>query len=77
MIGYYKDPSETKKVKAKNMIYTCDIGFYDKDGYIYILGRKKNVIIVTGLNVYPEQIEVLLENCQYISEASVYAENKL
>lgn len=41
MIGYYKDPSETKKVKAKNMIYTCDIGFYDKDGYIYILGRKK------------------------------------
>lgn len=77
MIGYYKNPFETKKVKVRNMIHSGDIGFFDKQGYIYIIGRQKNIIVVRGINIYPEQIESILENCEYIKEAKVYAENKL
>lgn len=77
MLCYYNNPQETQKIKIKNKLYTGDIGYFDKQGFLYIIGRKKNIINVMGLNVYPEEVEDVLERCEYVKECLVYAENKL
>jgi len=72
MLGYYNDPEGTKNTFADGYFLTGDYGFIDKDGFIYIRGRKKNVIVTrNGKNIYPEDIEVLYENSQIISEIVV------
>lgn len=72
MVGYYKNPEETVKVLKDGWLYTGDIGYLD-DGFIYITGRSKNVIITSnGKNVFPEEIEGYLCRSKYISEAMVY-----
>ena len=72
MKGYYKRPEETKKVIKDDWLYTGDLGMIDADGYLYVVGRIKNVIITGGLNVYPEEIEKIL--CEYpdVKEAIVF-----
>ena len=59
MVGYYNNPEATAAVFTDDGWFkTGDIGYMDKDGYIYITGRKKNVIILSnGKNVFPEEIE--------------------
>ena len=74
MMGYYEDEEETKKViDADGYFRSGDIGYIDKDGFIFITGRSKNVIVTqNGKNIYPEEIEMLLEKLDEIKEVMVY-----
>jgi long-chain acyl-CoA synthetase len=75
MMGYYKNPQLTKEVFDGDWFKTGDIGFIDSDGFLHIVGRKKNVIISrTGENVYPEEIEDILNRSPYIMESLIYGE---
>ena len=74
MLGYYKNEEETKKVIRDGWFYTGDLGKIDKDGFIFISGRKKNVIVLSnGKNVFPEEIESLISQCDAIKECIVYS----
>ena len=73
MLGYYEDEAETAKVLKDGYFHSGDIGKIDDNGYIYITGRSKNVIVTqNGKNIYPEEIELLLGDVQEISEVMVY-----
>lgn len=77
MKGYYKDPEETAKVIEDGWIHTGDVGYCDENGYYYITGRKKNVIILSnGENVNPEEIEAEFGKCPDILECMVYGSVK-
>ena len=79
MLGYYKNEEETAKVLSEDGWFkTGDYGYVDKEGYLYITGRKKNVIVLQGgKNVFPEEIEEYLENVPVIEEVVVIGdENK-
>ncbi len=73
MLGYYKNEDATAAVFTEDGWFkTGDIGFLDKDGYITITGRKKNVIILSnGKNVFPEELEEHLSHCPLIRESVV------
>ncbi len=72
MIGYLDDPDNTNKALKDGWFYTGDMGRIDKDGYLFITGRKKNVIVLgNGKNVFPEEIEQLLYESNAISECIV------
>lgn len=73
MLGYYKNPEETAKVIKDGWFYTGDQGYIDEEKFIYITGRKKNVIIASnGKNVFPEELEYYLSKSKYISESMVW-----
>lgn len=74
MLGYYEDEEETKKsIDSNGYFHSGDIGYIDNDGYIYITGRSKNVIVTqNGKNIYPEEIELLLYKIDEIKECMVY-----
>jgi len=75
MLGYYKNPTQTKEVFENGWFKTGDIGKIDEDGFLHISGRKKNVIISkSGENVYPEELEDLLNRSPYVLECLVYGE---
>jgi len=77
MLGYYNDPEATAEVIKDGWFYTGDSGFIDKDGFLHITGRKKNVIITgNGKNVFPEEIETLLNRSLYIKESLVYGKGQ-
>ena len=57
MLGYYKKEEETKKNFVNDWMRTGDVGYRDKDGYYFIVGRKKEMIISGGENIYPKEIE--------------------
>lgn len=71
MKGYYKKSEETVKVIKNGWLHTGDIGSFDDDGYLYVAGRIKNVIITGGLNIYPEEIEEVLRSYPDVEEAIV------
>ena len=77
MLGYYEDEEATKDVITEDgYFHSGDIGYIDKDGYIYITGRIKNVIVTqNGKNIYPEEIEMLLEKIPTIKEVMVYGKS--
>lgn len=74
MLGYYKDEERTAEViDDENWFHTGDIGYLDSDNYVFITGRKKNVIIATnGKNVFPEELESYLLGVPYIEECMVW-----
>ncbi len=73
MLGYYKMPEETAKVIKDGWFYTGDQGYVDDEDFIYITGRKKNVIIASnGKNVFPEELEYYLSRSSYIAESMVW-----
>ncbi len=73
MKGYYNKPEETKKVIKDGWFYTGDLGYIDEEGFIHITGRAKEVIVLeSGKNVYPEDIEIELLKSPYILEVGVF-----
>lgn len=77
MKGYYKNPEETAKVMEEGWIHTGDVGYCDEDGYYYITGRLKNIIILSnGENICPEEIEAKLYSCEDVTECMVYGDGK-
>ncbi len=75
MLGYYNNPEATAEVFDKDgYFHTGDYGKLDEEGWIYITGRKKNLIILSnGKNVYPEEIEADLQKVEGVCEVVVYA----
>lgn len=73
MLGYYNMPEETARVVKDGWFYTGDQGYVDEEDFIYITGRKKNVIIASnGKNVFPEELEYYLARSPYIAESMVW-----
>jgi len=73
MKGYYKNEKATREVFYDGWFLTGDIGYFDEDGYLYITGRKKAVIVTKGgKNIYPEEIENKLTESPYIEEVLVF-----
>ncbi|MDD4565072.1 MAG: AMP-binding protein [Eubacteriales bacterium] len=74
MLGYYNMPEKTNEVLREGWFYTGDLGFLDAEGWLYITGRKKNVIVTkTGKNIYPEEVEYYINRNIYIQESLVHA----
>ena len=72
--GYYKNKEETEKAITDGWFHSGDLGYFDKDGFLYLTGRSKNLIITgNGKNVYPEEIETLINKIGYVNESMVYA----
>ena len=71
MKGYYKQPAATEDVLVDGWLHTGDIANYDKDGYVYITDRKKDLIICGGYNVYPREVEEVLYKHPMVAEACV------
>lgn len=77
MLGYYEDEEATKEAifeeDGERWFHSGDVGYLDKDGFLYITGRSKNVIVTqNGKNIYPEEIELLLSKHTEIKECMVY-----
>lgn len=71
MKGYYKNPEATREVLQNGWLHTGDLGRFDEDGYLYIVGRKKDLIIRGGQNIYPQQIENVLSKLAMVEECCV------
>lgn len=72
MQGYYKRPQETAAVLKDGWLYTGDIGFLDEDGFLTIVDRKKDMIIASGYNIYPKEIdEILFEHSKILEACAV------
>lgn len=71
MAGYYKDPEETQRVMRDGWLYTGDLGRFDEEGFLYIVGRKKEMIKVAGQIVYAPEVEAALMKHPQVIEAAV------
>ena len=77
MLGYYEDEKRTKETIIDGWFHTGDLGKIDKDGYLYITGRCKSVIVTkNGKNIYPEEVEYYLNDNPLISESLVLGVQK-
>lgn len=77
MLGYYKNDEETKKAIQDGWFHTGDLGRVDKNGYLYITGRCKSVIVTkNGKNIYPEEVEYYLNDNPLVSESLVLGIHK-
>lgn len=73
MIGYYENDEETNKVLKDGWFYTGDLGYIDKDGFIFITGRQKNMIVLkNGKKIFPEEIETLVNRIDLVEECMVF-----
>ncbi|GIV97559.1 MAG: long-chain-fatty-acid--CoA ligase [Herpetosiphonaceae bacterium] len=72
MLGYWNRPVETAQVLRNGWFYTGDIGRVDEQGYVYIVDRSKDMINVSGLKVYPVEVENVLYGHPAVAEAAVY-----
>lgn len=73
MLGYYEMPEITKEVLKDGWFYTGDLGYFDKDGYLFITGRNKNMIVLkNGKKVFPEELETLVNRLELVEESMVF-----
>lgn len=73
MLGYYRDDDATREALKNDWLHTGDYGYFDQDGFLYVSGRKKSVIITkNGKNIFPEEVEFYLTESEYIEEALVH-----
>lgn len=71
MAQYWKKPEETKEALVDGWLYTGDLGYYDRKAYIYLVDRKKDMVITGGENVYPREIEEVLYGHPAVQELAV------
>lgn len=71
MKGYWNQPEETEKALVDGWLRTGDVGHHDTDGYFYITDRKKDMLLVNGINVYPREIEEVIYQFPSVKEAAV------
>ena len=77
MLGYYKNDEANKEAFRDGYFMTGDIGYVDRDGFVFITGRKKSVIVLkNGKNIYPEEIEALINKIPLVKESMVYGAPK-
>jgi long-chain acyl-CoA synthetase len=72
MQGYFRNEPATKEVLVRGRLHTGDMGFIDEEGFVYIVGRKKDIIISGGINVYPPEIENVLRMHSGIVDCAVF-----
>ena len=73
MLGYYENEEETNKVLKDGWFYAGDLGYMDKDGFIFITGRQKNMIVLkNGKKVFPEEVETLVNRIDIVEECMVF-----
>lgn len=73
MLGYFDDEEANKEIFRDGWLLTGDLAYIDKEGFIFITGRKKNVIVLkNGKNVYPEEIETLINKIPIVKESMVF-----
>jgi long-chain acyl-CoA synthetase len=72
MPGYFKQPDLTKETIINGWLYTGDMGYVDEDGFLYLVDRKKDMMISGGVNVYPRDIEEIIVKHPAVLEAAVY-----
>lgn len=77
MAGYYEDSSATSETLIDGWLHTGDLAEIDDDGFIFLRGRAKNVIVLkNGKNIYPEEIETLIAGFPYVKESLIYSKPK-
>ncbi|PFS19782.1 long-chain fatty acid--CoA ligase [Bacillus cereus] len=68
MKGYWNKPEETAAVLQDGWLHTGDVGYMDEDGFFYVKDRKKDMIVASGFNVYPREVEEVLYECEKVQE---------
>ncbi len=77
MLGYYNDKKATKEAIKNGWFYTGDLAQIDKDGYIFIKGRKKSVIVLkNGKNIFPEEMENLVNKIEGVKESFIFGKSQ-
>lgn len=71
MLGYYQRPDDTAQTIVDGWLRTGDMGYLDEDGYLFVVDRKKEMLLYSGINIYPREIEELLHSLPQLSEAAV------
>lgn len=73
MMGYYENEEATSKVLKDGWFYTGDLGYIDNDGFLFLTGREKDVIVMkNGKKVFPEELEILVDNLPEVEESFIY-----
>jgi len=73
MLGYYENEEETAEALEDGWLHTGDYGYFDSEGFLYVTGRKKSVIVTkNGKNIFPEEVEFYLTQSDFIEEALVH-----
>ncbi|KAF0155900.1 MAG: long-chain acyl-CoA synthetase, partial [Syntrophaceae bacterium] len=77
MQGYYKDEAATAEVIRNGWLHTGDLAYMDEEGYVFLVGLKKRMIITSGFNVYPKEVELILAMHPAVVASKVVGEKDL